>query len=136
MTASVQFSSIQSLSHVQLFVILWTVAHQTPPSMGFSRQECLTGLPCPSPGDIPDPGIEPMSSPALKVDSLPVVPPGKPIYTHTHTHTYTHTIVFNLQMLAKGLNRYFCKEDIQMADRYKESCSMSLIIQEKQIKAQ
>ena len=81
--------------HVQLFVTLWTVAHQTPSSMGFSRQECLTGLPCPPPGDIPDPEIEPMSSPALKVDSLPVVPPGKPIYIYIyiykHTHTQTHT---------------------------------------------
>ena len=45
----------------------WTVAHQAPLSMGFSRQECWSGLPCPPPGDLPDPGIEPVSlmSPAL-----------------------------------------------------------------------
>ena len=54
-------------SHVQLFVTLWIVAHQTPLSMGFSRQEYLSGLPCPPSGDSPAPGIEPVSlgSPAL-----------------------------------------------------------------------
>ena len=58
-------------SHVQLFVTLWTVAHQAPLSMGFSRQEHWSGLPCPPPGDLPDPGIEP-SSPALQADFLPL----------------------------------------------------------------
>ena len=48
----------------------WTVAYQAPPSMGFSKQECWSGLPFPSPGDLPDPGIEPRS-PALQADSLP-----------------------------------------------------------------
>ena len=53
--------------HVQLFVTLCTVAHLAPLSMGFSRQEYWTGLLCPSPEDLPDPGIEPMSilSPAM-----------------------------------------------------------------------
>ena len=60
----VQFSSVQSLSHVWLFATPWTVAYQAPPSMGFSRQENWSGLPFPSPGDLPDPGIEP-GSPAL-----------------------------------------------------------------------
>ena len=46
------------------FMILWTVAYKAPLSMGFSRQEYRSGLPFPSPGDLPDPGIEPMS-PAL-----------------------------------------------------------------------
>ena len=49
---------------------LWTVVHQAPLSMGFSRQEYLSGLPLPSPGDLPNPGIEPRS-PALQADSLP-----------------------------------------------------------------
>ena len=48
----------------------WTVAHQAPLSMGFSRQEYWSGLPFPSPGDLPNPGIEP-KSPALQADSLP-----------------------------------------------------------------
>ena len=55
----------------------WTVAYQIPRSMGFSRQECWSGLLFPSPGDLPDPGIEP-GSPALQADTLPSEPPGKP----------------------------------------------------------
>ena len=54
----------QSLSRVRLFATLWTVAHQPPLFMGFSRQEYWSGLPFPSPGDLPDPEIEP-ASPAL-----------------------------------------------------------------------
>ena len=49
---------VKSLSRVRLFVTPWTVAHQAPPSMGFSRQEDWSGLPFPSPGDLPDPGTE------------------------------------------------------------------------------
>ena len=58
---------ISHLSLVQFFAILWTVAHQVPLSIGFSRQEYWSGLPCPPPGDLPKPEIEPMSpmSPAL-----------------------------------------------------------------------
>ena len=66
------------LSRVRLFATPWTVAYQAPPSMGFSRQECWSGLPFPSPGDLPNPGIEP-KSPALQADALPSEPPGKPI---------------------------------------------------------
>ena len=69
---------VTSLSHVRLFVIPWTVAYQAPPSMGFSRQEYWHGLPFPSPGDLPVPGIEPRS-PALQTDALLSEPPGKPI---------------------------------------------------------
>ena len=58
-----------------LFAAPWTVAHQAPPSMGFSRQEYWSGLSCPPPGDLPDPGIEPGSS--LQAYSLPAEPPGK-----------------------------------------------------------
>ena len=66
---------VKSLSRVQLLVTPWTVAHQAPPSMEFCRQEYWSGLPCPSPGDLPDPGIEPRS-PALQADALPSEPPG------------------------------------------------------------
>ena len=58
------------LSHVQLFITSWTVAHQAPPSMGFPRQEYWSGYLFPSPGDLPDSTIEP-TSPALQADSLP-----------------------------------------------------------------
>ena len=50
---------VKLLSHVQLFATPWTVAYQASPSMGFSRQDYLSGLPFPSPGDLPDTGIEP-----------------------------------------------------------------------------
>ena len=56
---------------------LWTGAHRAPLSMGFSRQESWSGLPCPSPVDLPNPGIEP-KSPTLQADSLPTELPGKP----------------------------------------------------------
>ena len=58
---------LSCVSHVQLFLILWTVAHQAPLSMGFSRQEYWSGLPCPPPGDLLNPEIKPTSleSPAL-----------------------------------------------------------------------
>ena len=69
---------VKSFSNVQLFATLWTVAHQAPPPMGFSRQEYRSGLPFPSPGDLPDPGIEPRS-PALQADALTSEPPGKPL---------------------------------------------------------
>ena len=61
----------------RLFATPWTIAHQAPLSMGFSRQEYCSGLPFPSPGNLPDPGIEP-GSPALQVDYLPTESPGKP----------------------------------------------------------
>ena len=57
----VPVSVLSPFSHVQLFATLWTVAHQAPLSTGFSRQEYWSGLPFPSPGDLPDPGIEPTS---------------------------------------------------------------------------
>ena len=72
---------VKSLSCVQLFATAWTVAYQAPPSIGFSRQECWSGLPFPSPGDLPDPGIKP-GSPALQADALLSEPPGKPHLHH------------------------------------------------------
>ena len=71
------------LSHLVVsssFAALWTVARQGPLFMEFPRQEYWSGLSCPPPGDLPNPGIEPQSltSPALG-GSLPLVPPGKPV---------------------------------------------------------
>ena len=66
---------VKSLSHVWLFGIPWTVVYQASLSMGFSKQEYWSGLPFPSPGDLPDPGIEPRF-PALQADTLPSEPPG------------------------------------------------------------
>ena len=67
---------LSHFSSVRFFVTLWTVAHQAPLSMGFSRQEYWSGLPFPPPGDLRNPGIEPRS-PELQADSLPSEPPGK-----------------------------------------------------------
>ena len=73
-------------SHVQLFATLWTVACQDPLSLGFSRQKYWSGLPCPPPGDLPNPGIELVSSlsPALQKNSFPLAPPGK--FTESIAH--------------------------------------------------
>ena len=67
---------VKSLSRVRLFVTPWMVAYKAPPSMGFSRQEYWSGLPFPSPGDLPNPGIEP-GFPALQINALPSESPGK-----------------------------------------------------------
>ena len=64
------------LSHVRLFATPWTVALQVPLSMGFSRQEYWSGLPFPPPGDLLNPGIEPVS-PALAGGFFTTKPPGK-----------------------------------------------------------
>ena len=69
---------VNSLSHVRLFATPWTVTYQAHLSMEFSRQEYWSGLPFPSPGDLPDPGIEPRS-PALQADPLT----SEPVYRGT-----------------------------------------------------
>ena len=71
---------LSCFSHVQFCETLWTVACQAPLSVGFSRQEYWSGLPFPSPGDLPDPGIK-LRSPTLQADSLLSELPGKPIQT-------------------------------------------------------
>ena len=68
----------QSLSHVRIFATLWTVALQAPLSMGFPRQEYWSGLPFPTPGDLPDPGIK-RKFPALAGGFFTTEPLGKPL---------------------------------------------------------
>ena len=72
-----KLQKVKSLSRVRLFTTSWTIDYQAPPSMGFSRQEYWSGLPFPSPGDLPNPRIKP-KSPALQGNALPSEPPGKP----------------------------------------------------------
>ena len=93
-------SEVKSLSCVQLFATPWTVAHQAPPSMGFSRQEYWSGLPFPSPGDLPNTGIEPRS-PALQADALISEPPGKPQWS-------------DMQMDSKHRKRYLASPSGQV----------------------
>ena len=73
---------VSLLSHVQLFATARTVAHQAPLSMGFPRQEYWSGLPFPSPGDLPDPGAEP-TSPALTGEFFTINLPGKVLVAHS-----------------------------------------------------
>ena len=83
---------MKSLNHVRLFVIPWTVAYHAPPSMGFSKQEYWSGLPFPSPEDLPKPGIEPgsLAAPALLADSFPNEPPGK---LNAYTYSEVNSII-------------------------------------------
>ena len=74
---------LSGFSCVWLFSTPWTLAHQAPLSMGFSRRQYWSGLPCPSPRDLPDSGAEPMS-PALQVDSSSANPCGKPAHVRSY----------------------------------------------------
>ena len=82
----------QLISHVRLFATPWTIAHQAPLSTGLSRQEYCSGLPFPSPGDLPNPGIKPKStaSPALEGGFFTTVLPGKPHRTHRPIRSHIH----------------------------------------------
>ena len=80
---------LSRFSRIRLFATLWTVARRAPLSMGFSRQEYWRGLPCPPPGDLPNPGIKPVShfvSCVGQAGSLPLAPHGKPL-NHTPMQT-------------------------------------------------
>ena len=96
-----QLLLLSCFSHVRLFATLWTVAHQAPLSMGFSRQEYWSGLPCPPLGGLPNPGIEPhflcplhwqvgfyhqrhLGSPVLIIQQYDSV-----IYMYTHTYFFS-----------------------------------------------
>ena len=93
-----------NLLQSHLTLRLWTVACQAPLSMAFSRQEYWSGLPCPPPENLPNPGIEPTSVCLLccQAGSLPLVPPGKPLslslYIYIYIHTYICVCVYNLYL--------------------------------------
>ena len=98
---------VKSLSRVRL-CHPWTVAHQTPPSMGFSRQEYWSGLPFPSPGDLPDPGIEPRS-PTLQADASTSAPPGT--YKLKKENGYLRAYLFNRILFMLDKNVIFQKQN-------------------------
>ena len=79
-TTANSVSALSCFHHVGFSVTSWTAARQAPLSTGFCRQECCSGLPCPPPGELPRPGIEPMSlmSPALAGRFFATEPLGKP----------------------------------------------------------
>ena len=95
--SSVQLSSVAQ--SCPTLATPWTVAHQAPLSMGFSRQVYWSGLPCPPPGNLPDPGTEPTLFCVLiwQVDSLPVMPPGKPRDVNSLVKIFIYTILLYYQ---------------------------------------
>ena len=100
------------------FAAPWTVAHQAPLSMGFSRQEHWSGLPFPPPGDPPDPGIEPVS-PALAGGFFTAEPPGKPLICIILAQSLC-TLGINISILYM---RKCLKESMQLSQSY-ESCRL------------
>ena len=89
---------LSCLSRVWLFATPWTVVCQASQFMGFSRQECWSGLPCPPPGSLPSPGIKPttLMSPALAGSSLPLAPPGKPLHFEHTGKTICHLFLLGI----------------------------------------
>ena len=87
---------MKSLSRVQLFATPWTVAYQATPSTGFSRQGYWSGLPFPSPEDLPNPGIEPRS-PILQADALPSESPGIQIQTTIQKLDKPQDLLYNTE---------------------------------------
>ena len=84
---------MKSLSRVRLFATPWTVVYKAPLSMEFSRQEYWSGLPFPSPGDLPHPGIKPRS-PALQADALLSEPPSHPSFKKGFPNVTIRSFVF------------------------------------------
>ena len=89
-------NQLHACCHGQLFATPWTTVHQVSKSMGFSRQECCSGLPFPTPGDLPNPGIEPMSLACLGLAGrfFTTVPSGKPEYINSVQ--FSHSVVSDL----------------------------------------
>ena len=94
---------LSCFSHVQLFVILWTIAPQALLSMGFPRQEYWSGLPSLPPGDLPDPGIEPRC-PELQADSLPPSHWGSPYPQGYYSTIPSTSLQFQLEQLKRKSN--------------------------------
>ena len=94
---------LNRFSYVQFSAAPCTVDHQAPLSVGFSRQECWRGLPCPPPGDLPAPGIEPMSavSPALQADYFTAKPPVEPTDIHSSA-VYSYQKMKAIQVSLSG----------------------------------
>ena len=111
-------------SCVQLFATLWTIDCQAPLSLGSSRQEYWSGLPCPSPRDLPDPRFEPMSlrSPALQVSSLPLAPPGKPSFASRPTVQLPRPTIPSWHFLLDILNSTHPK--LNLTPRHISTCSL------------
>ena len=105
------YSKVKLLSRVRLFATPWTVAYQPPPSMEFSRQGYCRGLPFPSPGDLPNTGMEPVSL-ASQAESLPSEP-------LTHENRQEHNgerIVFSINAIGKSVQIHAKRETGPLLD--------------------
>ena len=99
---------ISCFSHVQLFVMLWTVVHQAPLSMGFSRQEYWSGLPFRSPGDLPNPVIKHLLCLLhWQAGSSPLAPPGKLLASTVKCQTTSKPRVLVLKTAHYGTSNFF-----------------------------
>ena len=109
---------LSCFSCVRLFATLQTVAHQAPLSTEFFRHEYWSGLPCPSPGYLLDPGVEPASlmPPALAGGLFTASTPWKAIHTHTHIHTYIHTYIYR--------NVCICSTPLYVSAIKRKSCHL------------
>ena len=110
---------VKSLTRVRLLVTQWTIAHQAPPSMEFSRQEYWSRLPFPSPGDLPDPGIEP-GSPTLQADALPSEPPENPMKEHGRTQIGSSAFLENRGFIigCRGLGKPIVKNGFSLKSEW------------------
>ena len=110
---------VKSLSCVRLFATPWTVVYQASPSMGFFRQEYWSGVPFLSPGDLPDPGIEP-GSPKLQADALPSEPPGNLYLFHffllvIYKSVLKKSIMTEIEITQKTQNRVYFSQNSQVS---------------------
>ena len=115
---------VKSLSRIRLFVTPWTIACQASPSMRFSRQEHWSGLPLPSPGYLPDPGIE-TGSPAPQADSWPSEPPGKP---NAGYYYYYLMWQLGLEYASESDDSVVSNSNSQVYSRYSQNATKKQII--------
>ena len=129
---------VSCFSHFKLYVSLWTVAHQAPLPMEFSRQEYWSGSPFLYPGDLPDPGIEhtPLMSPALAGGVFTMAPPGKPTYPIVPSCKWTmfhwfeewdFWIIWNRLSFSSSIHFYKCRQISAFWEEYK-SYSLCFIL--------
>ena len=114
----------QSLSHVLLFVTPWTIALQDPLSMEFSRQEYWSGLPLPTPRNLPDPGIKPASlaSPALTGGFFTTEPPGKPVLLVCIIYFHHCKYLFALIQGSLHIHRISAASNYLFVSHYDQLC--------------